>query len=454
MDRPHSVEAEQQVLGAILLNPDRINAVVAGGGASLFHDPCHADLFKLIAREHDEGRPVTPVTIANKPAVGDRLRDLGGKGYIARLAGASIAGAQVAEYVKHLSDLHIRRTALDAIEDAAQRLRGDEQAGDIIARLEAALMRMEAADGAKPVSLMKAVTGALQEAHAAYAGEERPIVKTGIWSLDNLVSGFGAGELVLVGGRPSMGKSAVALSVALRAAKGGHGVIMASLEMTPEAMATRALAEATAGEADAVSFSSIKSGEMTERQFGRVKEAAEKIAGLPVHFLSRAYSDVDALYAGVRQAARLLPEGKMPLIVIDYAQLLRSNARGRYEQITEISIALKTLAMQIGAPVVALSQLSRSLEQREDKRPMLSDLRESGQLEQDADTVIFCYRDEYYLERAQPSADADVEDIESWRSAFERSRNRLELIVAKQRQGPIGTAHVRFNPALNYIWEQ
>ena len=137
-------------------------------------------------------------------------------------------------------------------------------------------------------------------------------------------------------------------------------------------------------------------------------------------------------------------------MIVDYAQLLKSNAKGRYEQITEISIALKALAGQLNVPVIALSQLSRAVEQREDK---LSDLRERGQLEQDADAVLFCYRDEYYVERERPAPDDPLEDHEDWTAAMEKARNRLEIIVAKQRQGEVGTARVRFNPALNLIWE-
>ena len=155
---------------------------------------------------------------------------------------------------------------------------------------------------------------------------------------------------------------------------------------------------------------------------------------------------------GVKQSLRHAPKGKTPLVLVDYAQLLRSKAKTRYEQVTEISLALKGMAMDLNVPVIALSQLSRALEQREDKRPMMSDLRESGQLEQDADGVMFCYRDEYYLQREEPPRDQyDAHD--AWQRACDASRNKLEVIVAKQRQGEIATAHLMFNPALNRIWE-
>ena len=172
---------------------------------------------------------------------------------------------------------------------------------------------------------------------------------------------------------------------------------------------------------------------------------------LPITFLPRQYSDIGALFAGARQVQRAMG-GAMRLLIVDYAQLLRSQAKGRYEQITEISIALKALSGQLNVPVIALSQLSRQVEQRDDKRPMLSDLRESGQLELDADAVLFCYRDEYYLEREKPD-DHDFGALGDWQAAMERVHNRLEIIVAKQRQGATGTAYVRFNPAINLVWE-
>jgi len=168
--------------------------------------------------------------------------------------------------------------------------------------------------------------------------------------------------------------------------------------------------------------------------------------------LSRQYSDIGAMAAGAKQAKRILGD-KLGLLIVDYAQLLKvQGSRSRYDEVSEISRSLKALAGQMNVPVLALSQLSRSLESRDEKRPMLSDLRESGQLEQDADAVMFCYRDEYYLEREQPDI-LDTEAHIAWQAAMDRARNRLEIIIAKQRQGPIGTAHVLCNVGMNRIWE-
>ena len=195
----------------------------------------------------------------------------------------------------------------------------------------------------------------------------------------------------------------------------------------------------------------MRKGDMNETDARNMVEAGQEIGALPIVFLPRTYSDLGAMFSGAKQAHRMM-QGGMKLLIVDYAQLLRSTAKSRYEQITEISIALKSLAGQLNIPVLALSQLSRAIESRDDKRPMMSDLRESGQLEQDADTVLFCYRDEYYLERERPDEN-DTEAFSAWQMALNNVKGELEVIVAKQRQGEIGTAKMRFNPATNMIWE-
>lgn len=307
---------------------------------------------------------------------------------------------------------------------------GEDKADQIAARLEAALILVADADGrVAPVSMLKATTLALEQAHDAYHGRTGDCIASGIGALDEILGGFYPGELIILGGRPSMGKTGIALSIALNAARAGHGVVIASLEMNPEAMAMRALSEATAQSGHAVSYASLRRGTFTQSQGERLKQVTEGVAKLPITFLPRQYSDIGALYAGARQVQRAMG-GAMRLLIVDYAQLLRSQAKGRYEQITEISIALKALSGRLNVPVIALSQLSRQVEQRDDKRPMLSDLRESGQLEQEADAVLFCYRDEYYLEREKPD-DHDFDALGDWQAAMERVRNRLEIIVAK-----------------------
>ena len=451
---PMNIEAEQAVLGQLLLAPDHIGAVSARGGRDLFGDGFHGDIFDAMADRHKSGRLVSPVTMREVALAMPGFEHVGGVGYLARLAGAAIGIAALPGYLDTLADLSRKRTLIMAMREAHEAIgRGEDAAGLIAGRLEAAMLASAPMGGAEgPVPMIKAVSLALEQVSAAYRGEALDVVHSGIPALDHMIGGFYPGELILIGGRPSMGKTGLALSIALNAARAGHGVCIASLEMNPEAMAIRALSEATAQTRNAVNYSDMRRGNMTEPQVEALRRCAKGVADLPITFLPRQYSDIGALFAGAKQAHRST-QGGLKLFVVDYAQLLRSQAKGRYEQITEISIALKELSGQLNIPVIALSQLSRSLESREDKRPMLSDLRESGQLEQDADAVLFCYRDEYYVERMRPAEDADDADRMLWNDAMAKAKNRLEIIVAKQRQGAIGTAHVGFNPALNLTWD-
>lgn len=448
---PFSVEAEQQLLGAFLLMShapvgDAFARAMRCGGENLFYDPVHQRIFAVMAAKYKAGELVSPVTVAE--VMRAELSDLGGPGYLARIAGASMPhGAD--GYVSLLSDLRWKRQLVALMSEAQASIASGEDAATIAGRIEAGLIASHGEAKSGPVSMARAVAKALDQIAAAYRGDDSAVVRSGLPSLDQLVPGFYPGELILLGGRPSMGKTAVALGIALNAARKGHGVCIASLEMNPEAMAMRALSEATAQAGRAVHYSTMRRGDIMDQDIDVIHRVSAEVGRLPITFLSRDYADLGALFAGVKQAQRA---GNLGLLVVDYAQLLKSKAPNRYEQITEISIALKQLAGQLNIPVLALSQLSRAVEQREDKRPQLSDLRESGQLEQDADTVLFCYRDEYYLERER--ADADTPDaFAAWDAAMEAARNRLEVIVAKQRQGEIGTAHMRFNPATNLIWE-
>lgn len=449
---PFSVEAEQQLLGAFLmmsLSPvdDAFSRALRCGAEDLFYDPMHRRIYAVMVEKHRAGELVSPVTLAE--VLRHDLADVGGPSYLARLAGAA-SPHNADHYVSMLSDLRWKRQLVALMSEAqAAIVSGSENAALIAGRIEAGLIAAHGESKAGPVKMSRAVATALEQIAAAYRGDDKHVVKSGLLSLDNLVPGFYPGELILLGGRPSMGKTAVALSIALNAARKGHGVCIASLEMTPESMAMRALSEATAQAGRAVHYSTMRKGELDDRDIDVIHQVSAEVGKLPITFLSREYADLGALFAGVKQAQRA---GNLGLLIVDYAQLLKSRAPNRYEQITEISIALKQLSGQLNIPVIALSQLSRAVEQREDKRPQLSDLRESGQLEQDADTVLFCYRDEYYLERERGEA-STADEIMAWEAAMEVARNKLEIIVSKQRQGQIGTAHLMFSAATNVIWE-
>lgn len=449
------VEAEQQLLGALLVDASRLDILGGLARTDLFADPVHRDLFDAIRRRHDRDELVTIQSMYLWAEGHPGMSELGGPRYLARLVGASITGSQVQHYARILDEVRAKRAIAAAVDAASRDLRDDaSRASEISARLEAALVgdAIRADDG--PVSMLSAATEALSHADDAYNGRATPALPTGVQRLDQMINGLYPGDLVLLGGRPSQGKTGIALSLALNVARAGQGVCFASLEMTPDALAFRALGEATTYHGNAVPYTDIRRGQINASQFGTLAETARSVAELPFHILPPTYRDIGAIYAGCKRVrAQLGPDTPLRLIVVDYLQLVRSPGRkSRFEEITDISIALKGLAGQMGCPVLALSQLSRQVEGRDDKRPVMSDLRESGQLEQDADTIMFCYRDSYYAEREEPQPDK-LEAHAAWQNRMERARNRLEIIVAKQRQGPIGTAHVGFNPALNKLWD-
>jgi replicative DNA helicase len=446
-----SIEAEQQVLGMILLDPSGISLPIRVGGENLFADPVHAAIFKAMLAKFRENHLISPITISDAMRDHSGLTELGGTGYLLRMAAASMSRQAMPGYVEILSDWRRKRDILDAVSQAHHAIAHTNDGADqIAARLEAALIASEPAGSDGPVSMLAAVTKAMTQIRAAYEGDENGAVRTGINALDRIVGAFYPGDLVYLGGRPSMGKTALALSIALNVARRGISVAIASLEMTPDAMAMRALSEQTAHQGHAVNYANMRRGDMADSHVESLQRAARVVAELPITFLPRQYNDIGALSAGIKQIAR---RGNLGLVVVDYLQLMRTSVRGNTnEQVSDISKSLKALAMQLEVPVLALSQLSRAVEQREDKRPVLSDLRDSGSIEQDADTVMFCYRDEYYLAREEPGTH-NLDMYAAWQAAMEKARNRLDIIVPKQRAGEIGTARVMCNPALNLVWE-
>ena len=445
-----SVEAEQAILGGLLLNPECSIIVDRLGGDDLFYDPVHRRIYAAILDKHRAGMMADVVTVGLVMADDEGLRELGGGKYLVRMASAALGPASIKGYAEALAELARKREIQMAISEATAALaRGDSKAADVSARLETAMMAMhQIGDSNGPVSMLRAVKQSMDQVMAAYRGDFRDVVKTGISTLDSIVPGFFPGELTILGGRPAMGKSAVALSLALNAARAGHGVAIASLEMTPEAIAMRALSEASAASGTAVPYLSMRRGDMTEAECRHLHEQAASVANLPISFLPRQFADVGSMMSGVRQIAK---GGNLRLLIVDYAQLMTAPGKSRYEQITAISLALKGMAVSLNIPVIALSQLSRSIESREDKRPVMSDLRESGQLEQDADNIMFCYRPEYYLAQMEPDG-SDLEEVAEWRADMDRARGRLEIIVAKQRMGETGTARCRCALATNTVW--
>lgn len=453
--QPHSIEAEQQLLGALLSNNDHLGAVANIVTASDFYETVHAAIFDVIVAKVERDEVASPVTLKAALSAHEGLRELP-PGYLARLAGAAVATYAIRDYAGLVADLSAKRQALAFLKEAGEALiAGAEATGDVMGRLEDAVVSMRPSDSRlRPVSFLSAATGAIEQIAEAYQGDGGPAIISPFNALYRIMPYSRAGDMVVLAGRPSMGKSAVALSYATAAARHGHPVVIASLEMTPEDMAMRVLSEATSEAGRAVAYSAMSAGDLDERGFRDTLDAAKTLEALPVSFLPSDFRTPGQITAGVKSALRQmgLENGKTPLIVLDYMQLMDGKGRDLREQMTDVSKKVKHLARSTGSVCMSLSQLSRGVETRNDKRPMLSDLRETGQIEQDADAVIFCYRDEYYIERERPGDD-NLDDMADWQERLERARGKLELIVAKQRRGPIGTAHVHFTPAFNRVWE-
>lgn len=443
------------MLGALLVNNEHSSAIASIVQASDFYDPIHARIYAVAMAKIDRDELASPVTLRMHFEHDDGLAEIGGAQYLVRLAGASVASYAIRDYAKMIRDAAARRSALAIISSAqAALIRGEKATGDIMSDLEAALVATAPADSKlRPRSFLSAATSALTQIHAAYHGDEVPCIAPPWGPLQSLIPAFHAGDMVVLAGRPSMGKSAVALSLATHAAWNGHPVVFASLEMTPEDVAKRALSEASSIAGNAVPYTQMSDGTLSEASFRQTVDVAKRMEGLPIQFLTEDFSKPGALRAGVKQALRTMGDmgGKTPMIIVDYMQLMRGEGRDIREKITDISMQMKHLALSVGAVNICLSQLSRALESRENKRPQLSDLRESGQIEQDADIVLFCYRDEYYIERERPDA-SHMEKLDEWQRRMDQARNKLELIVGKQRRGPIGTAHLNAALKFNRIW--
>lgn len=459
-DMPHSIEAEQALLGCVLVNNDVFAGVRQHCGPEHFYDPVHARIFEAAAGLIANERLASPVTLKPMMQDDEGVSALGGASYLVRLADSAIAISQAAEYAQIVRDQAERRELIEAARELEDRARDQSvNSGTISDEFEMRLASRDQSNVKAVVSLLAATIESVKIAVDAYQNAASQGVPSGIGELDAMTGGFRPGEMIILGGRPSMGKSAIALSMASAAARSGKGVVIASLEMVEESLANRLIAEQTALMGRGVQYSKALRGEIQESQMEAYVRAAEVVGNLPIYIITSSVRDVSAVHAAVKRSAhRMAQRGtELGIVFIDYLQLLRSPKANRFEQMTEVSIAIKELAMRLRVPVVALAQLSRQVEQRENKRPQLSDLRESGQIEQDADAVMFCFREEYYLERENPDFTGkdgriNLEKQQAYEGACASVRNRLELIVAKQRNGPVGTINLGFNPALNTVW--
>ncbi|AAV95900.1 replicative DNA helicase [Ruegeria pomeroyi] len=453
---PHSVEAEQQLLGAILTNNDLYDRVAQIIGPEHFYDPVHARIWEVAAARIAKNTLASPVTLKSFMAEDAGLAELGGAAYLVNLAGASISAFAVRDYAQMIYDLAIRRELIRLgrdISDKAARVDVASEPKEQIVEAEQKLYKLseqgQTDSGFK--SFLKAVTEAVNVTNQAYQrGGGMAGISTGLNDLDKQLGGLHPSDLIILAGRPSMGKTSLATNIAFNVAKaykrgqrhdGTEGAIdggvvgFFSLEMSAEQLAGRVLAEASE-----ISSHKIRQGDMTEDEFRRFVNAAKDLEACPLFIDDTPALPISQLAA---RARRLKRTHGLDLLVIDYLQLCRGMADNRVNEIAEISMGMKAIAKELNIPVIALSQLSRQVENRDDKRPQLSDLRESGSIEQDADVVMFVFREEYYKEREKPG-DHELDRMEEWKTAMERLHGKAEVIVGKQRHGPIGTVELSF----------
>jgi replicative DNA helicase len=455
---PQNIEAEQQLLGAILTNNDiydRISAIIR---AEHFYDPVHQRIFEIAAARIQKNALASPVTLKAFLEDDLGLRELGGPAYLARLAGAAISTFAARDYAQMIYDLAVRRELMALGRDIASKAAKvdvDSEPREQIVEAEQRLYKLGEQGTVERgfQSFLKAVTDAVNMANAAYQrGGGMAGISTGLVDLDKKLGGLHPSDLLILAGRPSMGKTSLATNIAFNIAKAykrgrthdGHegavegGVVgFFSLEMSAEQLAARILSEASE-----VPSEQIRRGDMNEGEFRRFIEAAKSLETCPLYIDDTPALPISQLAA---RARRLKRTHGLDLLIIDYLQLLKaaSAKENRVNEVSEITQGLKAIAKELDIPVIALSQLSRAVEQREDKRPQLSDLRESGSIEQDADVVMFVYREEYYKEREKP-ADHEMEKMAQWQATMDNAHGKAELIIGKQRHGPIGTVELSF----------
>lgn len=453
---PHNIEAEQQLLGAILTNNDIYDRVASVINESHFYDPVHARIYEVASARITKNALASPVTLKAFMEDDPGLQELGGPAYLVRLAGAAISSFAAKDYAQMIYDLAIRRKLMELGRDMSSKAASVDVASEPkeqIVEAEQALYKLgeEGQTNNGFQSFLKAVTDAVNVANAAYQRDGLLAgVPTKLDDLDKILGGLHKSDLLILAGRPSMGKTSLATNIAFNVAKayrrgtrpdGSEGAVdggvvgFFSLEMSAEQLAGRILAEASE-----ISSHKIRQGDMSETEFRRFVEAAKTLEACPLYIDDTAAIPIAQLAA---RARRLKRTHGLDLLIVDYLQLVRGTSDNRVQEIGEISMGLKAIAKELDIPVIALSQLSRQVENRDDKRPQLSDLRESGSIEQDADVVMFVYRGEYYKEREKPDDD-NLEAIQKWKDDMERLYGKAEVIIGKQRHGPIGTVELSF----------
>ena len=460
---PHSIEAEQALLGAILFDNETFNQVGELVRPEHFYDPVHGRIYEMCASLIKSQRLADGVTLREQFQKDGALAEIGGAQYLLTLLDkAARLQTHAVEYAQLIVDLGLRRALIrigQEISAIALNPKEDENAAEMIdvAEQRLQLLGQEGAESKGFSPFSRALTTSIEMVTAAYkSADDVSGLRTGFEDLDRKLGGLHKSDLIILAGRPSMGKTALATNLAFNVALARHrdkrdpkslgpdeklaGGVVAfySLEMSAEQLATRLLSDFAAIESDR-----IRRGALQKAELAKLRDASIELEKLPLFIDETGAISIAALQARARRLQRR--EG-LDLIVVDYLQLVTSSNRrsdGRVQEVSEITQGMKALAKDLKVPIIALSQLSRQVELREDKRPQLSDLRESGSIEQDADAVMFVYRESYYLKRTEPPPGTDKHA--DWQNRLEAVNNIAEVIIGKQRHGPIGRVDLHFD---------
>ena len=456
---PHNTEAEQALLGALLVNNNAIEKVNEFLKQEHFFNPAHGRIYDAIAKMIERGQEASPVTLKEYFHKDEDLEHVGGGEYLAELAHNVINVVNVRDYGRTIYDLHLRRALVALGEDIsgqAMQANIDLAPTTQIERAEQHLFNL-ATEGDYSGGFIRfatSLTDAIKSAEKAFQNQGKITgVTTGMTDLNQKLGGLHHSDLVIVAARPSMGKTVMGVNLAFNAARaylesgGKEGAVAAifSLEMSAEQLASRILADISNVPSD-----KIRRGDLMDSDFQKFIEASQLLSSVPLFVDDTPALTINAVRT---RARRLKRTENLGLLVVDYLQLLQGSSKNgdnRVQEVSEITRGLKAIAKELHIPVIALSQLSRAVESRENKRPQLSDLRESGSIEQDADIVMFLYREQYYLEREEPNRKVEENDdkfndrYEQWQQRCAEAHNLAECIVAKQRHGPIGTVRLFF----------
>jgi replicative DNA helicase len=444
---PNNIEAEQAVIGSILVSNDIFDEISTIISSINFYDPMHQKIFEAIESLIYKGMLANPITLKNY--FEDEKDDLDVPEYLVKITKFSTSVRQAVEYSKIIYDMFVRRELIKISEqtiDSAKLNELDTNGQTIIENSERLLFDL-AEKGSFNSSLVKfdeAMKQTIEMASAAYKNDEGIVgVPTGLRDLDDKLGGLHQSDLIIIAGRPSMGKTSLATNIAFNAAQKlqesgkKSSIAFFSLEMSSEQLSTRIISEQAR-----ISSNDIRRGRISDEQFDKFLETSKNIAELPLYIDETPAISIAAMSNRARRIKRLFG---LDMIVVDYIQLMRGttyNKDGRVQEISQITQGLKAIAKELGLPVIALSQLSRQVEQRDDHKPQLADLRESGSIEQDADVVMFVYREGYYLQRKEPR-EATVEHAE-WQAKMNEVAHLAQIIIGKQRHGPIGNVTLEF----------